>query len=78
MQYVDINQLNQEVQVLSCRMNDLHNILIDLRQEMSQRITHGEFYSKFNTLEQEIKSYNDQVSKLSQEVENIIEQEVEE
>lgn len=75
---VNLNDLQQQVYILQNQMHDVLNSLSDIRQEMSQRITHGEFYSKFTQIEQEIKSYNDQVSKLSQEVENIIEQEVQE
>lgn len=75
MQSIDINKLNQQVQTLSSSINNLHNTLTDIRQAMSQYITHGEFYSKFTQIEQEIKSYNDQVAKLSQEMDNIIEQE---
>ena len=75
MQPIDINKLNNEVQTLSSAINDIHNTLMNIQQEMSQRITYTEFYSKFNQIEQEIKSYNDQVAKLSQEMDNIIEQE---
>lgn len=75
MQPIDINQLNHEVQTLSSSINNLHNTLMNIQQEMSQRITYAEFYSKFTQIEQEIKSYNDQVAKLSQEMDNIIEQE---
>lgn len=75
MQSIDINQLNYEVQTLSCKMNDIHNILMDLRQEMSQRITYGEFHSKITTLEDTLNTYTDQTAKLTLEVENLLEQE---
>lgn len=71
---VDINQLHDEVQIIRYRLDDAIQMISDLRQEMSQRISHGEYYSTISRIEQDMKSYNDQVSKLSQEVDNLIEQ----